>query len=390
MIDRGLRCTLHNPQYAYVAPTYGQAKRVAWEYLKDFTRYIPNRTVNEAELRIDILRPARGDHIRFILLGAENPDALAGIYLDGVLLDEYSLMNPAVWSTILRPALSDRKGWAIFIGTPRGNNHFKKIYDVAIRNETGNWFHAIHRASETGIIDEEELAAAKIEMSEDEYEQEYECSFTAALQGSYYGKYMTELTADGRITNVPYDPAVPVDTFWDLGIADTTSIWFAQQVGREVHLIDYECHGGRGLEFYVKLLQTKPYIYRDHIVPHDAAARELGSGKTRQETFWELGLDVEIQPRQSVADGINAARLLLPKCWFDKKKCEEGIEALINYQRKWDNKEHIFKDHPHHDWSSNGADAFRYLALGFRPDYDRMERKDLPRQAEDDYNEFDY
>lgn len=388
MVDQGLRCILKNPQYAYVAPTYGQAKRVAWEFLKEYTRDIPNRKVNEAELRIDIHRSDRRDHIRYILLGAENPDTLAGMYLDGVLLDEYSLMNPKVWSTILRPALSDRKGWAIFIGTPRGNNHFASIYQIARKNESGQWFSAIYRASETDIIDADELIAARIEMSEDEYDQEFECSFTAALQGSYYGKYMADLEKKGRITTVEYDPAVPVDTFWDLGISDTTAIWYAQQVGPEIHLIDYDCYAGRGIEFYVKLIKDKPYVYRDHILPHDAAARELGTGKTRQETFYTLGLTTEIQPRQSIADGINAARLVMPKCWFDKSKCADGIEALKNYQRKWDSKLHMFLDKPLHDWSSNGSDAFRYLGLGFRDNCDRMNSKNLPRMAECDYDEL--
>ena len=385
MVDQSFRCEKKNPQYAYVAPSYGQAKRVAWEYLKDFTKHIPGAKPNEADLRIDIPRPDRGDKIRYMLLGAENPDSLAGIYLDGVILDEYSLMNPIVWSTLIRPALSDRKGWAIFIGTPRGQNHFFDIYNTAIENQaSGRWYHALYKASQTGILDDEELAAAKAEMSDDEYEQEFECSFTAALQGAYYSKYMLELEEKNQITNVPYDPAVPVSTYWDLGISDTTAVWFVQEVGREVHIIDHVENAGVGLEWYVKKIKAKDYIYDEHWIPHDGAARELGTGVTRQETLRNLGLSTRIVPRQSIADGIHAVRLLLPKCWFDQVKCLRGITAMKNYQRKWDAKNKMFLDKPLHDWTSNSADAFRMLALVFQPG--RMTRsKDLPRTSTGDY-----
>lgn len=385
MVDQGLRHDMKNPQYAYIAPTYGQAKRVAWEYLKDFTKNLPGVKVNEADLRVDIPRPDRQDKIRFMLLGAENPDSLAGIYLDGVLLDEYSLMNPIVWSTLIRPALSDRKGWGIFIGTPRGQNHFYDIYNIAKLNKSGNWYNAMYKASETGVLDEEELLAAEIEMSEDEYQQEYECSFTAAMQGAYFSKYMLDLEAKNQICSVPYDPAVGVSTFWDLGISDTTAIWFAQEVGKEVHLIDYIEQSGKGLEWYVKEIKNKPYIYNEHYIPHDGAARELGTGKTRQETLREFGLSTRIVPRQSVADGIHAARMLLPKCWFDKILTAGGQNALKNYQRKWDGKNKVFLDKPLHDWASNGADAFRMMGLTFKGG-SGTKLSNLPRTAESSYN----
>lgn len=371
MIDKGFRNDKKNPQYAYVAPTYGQAKRVAWEYFKDFTKGIPGVKVHEQELRIDIPRPDRGDKIRFMLLGAENPDSLAGIYLDGVVLDEYSLMNPVVWSTLLRPALSDRLGWAIFIGTPRGQNHFHDIYNIGLGLD--NWYTAIYKASETDVVDANELVEAAQIMSEEEYEQEYECSFTAALIGAYYGKYMNKAELDGRITSVPYDPAVGVDTYWDLGIGDSTAIWFIQRVGKEVHVIDYHEESGSGLEVYVKMLRAKDYLYDVHYLPHDAAARELGTGRTRQEVLREFGLKTTIVPRQSVDDGINAVRLAIPLCWFDKEKTKAGVNALKNYQRKWDSKLKMFVNKPLHDWSSHGADAFRIFGATFNPQ--RLSRK---------------
>lgn len=384
MVDQGLRNELKNPQYAYIAPTYGQAKKVAWEYLKDFTKNIPGVTTNEAELRVDIPRPDRGDKIRFILLGAENPDSLAGLYLDGVILDEYSLMNPQVWSTIIRPMLSDRLGWALFIGTPRGQNHFFDIYNQALQNVTGNWSAHIFKASETGIIDKDELDDARAGMSEDEYEQEFECSFTAALVGAYYSKYMVELEKQNRIIAVPYDPAVPVLTFWDLGIGDAMAIWFVQQVAKEVHIIDYYENSGMGLEHYAKFVKEKKYVYGDHFIPHDGAARELGTGKTRQETLSEYGLRAKIVPRQSVEDGIHAVRMLLPRCWFDATLTSKGVNALKNYQKKWDAKNKIYLDTPLHDWTSHGSDAFRMCALTLKLGLGT--RRELPRESECDYN----
>ncbi|MEE8382535.1 MAG: terminase family protein, partial [Thermodesulfobacteriota bacterium] len=191
MIDQGLRCTLKNPQFAYIAPTYKQAKMVAWEYLIDFTRAIPGMEINKSELSVTIPRPTRNDKIKYMLLGAESPDALRGIYLDGAILDEYAQCDPIIWGQIIRPALSDRKGWSIFIGTPKGMNHFHKIFLVA--QGLDNWYTKMYKASETGVVDAEELVDARATMSEEEYNQEYECDFTAAIMGSYYGNLLNEL-----------------------------------------------------------------------------------------------------------------------------------------------------------------------------------------------------
>jgi len=387
MVDRALRNTTKSPQYAYIAPTYGQAKRVAWEYIKDFTRKIPGAKANEADLRVDIPRPKTEDKIRIMLLGAENPGSVRGIYLDGVVLDEYAEMDPTIWSQVVRPALADREGWAIFIGTPKGQNHFYNLYSQAQQYE--DWYVRMFRASETKVIADSELEAAQREMSEEEYEQEFECSFTAALVGSYYGKLLDKAEKDGRLCNVPYDPNVPVDTFWDLGIGDTTAIWFCQTVGQEFRLIDYLEDGGQGLDFFVRELKKKPYIYREHTLPHDARARELGTGKSREETLRGLGLrQLYILPRWGVDDGIHAVRMLLPKCWFDKVKCERGIKALRNYQRKWDSKNQLFLSKPKHDWASHGSDAFRYLAMGSKSEVQRTDVKKLPRKVLEEYDYF--
>lgn len=385
MLDKGLRHTLKNPQYAYIAPTYGQAKRVAWDLLKDYVKNIPGVTINEADLRIDIARPHLGDKVRFMLLGAENPGTLKGLYLDGVVLDEYAEMNPEIWSIVIRPALSDRLGWAIFIGTPKGENHLHAIYAQAQGKE--DWFTQVFRASETGIIPLSELEAARAVMSEPEYLQEYECSFSAALVGAYYGREMEEAEQSNRICGVPHDPAVPVFTGWDLGVDDSTVIWFAQRVGRETRIIDYHEESGKGLDYFVKLMKDKNYNYEEHFLPHDVAQRELSTGKSRLETLQKMGLKrVRVVPRLDIADGINAARLLIKKCYFDKDRCAFGIKALKSYERAWDAKMGVFQSRPKHNWASHGADGFRYLAIGL--DESRIDNKDRAKPQRQAHSDF--
>jgi hypothetical protein len=716
LIDRGLNNPLKNPQYAYFAPFHGQAKRVAWEYMKDYTKQFPGINVNEAELRVDIPRPnpdpTREDKIRFLLLGADNPTAIRGMYFDGIVLDEYAEMDPQIWTQVLRPTLSDRNGWALFIGTPRGQNHFYDIWKLAEKDVTGKWYYKMFKASETGIISKSELLEAQSMMSPEEYAQEFECfppgtlvatirghipieqlrlgdsvlthknrwrpvqgtmqkfftgdlisvftygsgepllctpehpflvckkesrerewkrasdlcvqdclvlpkknrgiecvsetlarllawyicegsvngnlvqfslnpksleeishvrelldsmgfavksyskgnliicdvafadflaascgclaenkripfdlisghedvffeelirgdgcvvetmqggkrfaytttskglaydvlllcgslgrragivfrpahkgnilgrdvdcresysvqisngfkvnhsslrqafptklgvayrvreilkvpysgvvhnlsvkedesyvvqgravhncSFTAALVGAYYGKEMEAAEKEGRVGKVPYDPAVPVDTAWDLGIGDTTVIWFMQQVGREFRAIDYVEDSGRGMDYYAKILKDKRYVYREHYLPHDAAAKELGTGRSREETLRSLGVSpTRIVPRQSIEDGINACRMLIPKFWFDAVKCERGITCLKNYERQWDAKNKIYSTKPLHNWASHGSDAFRSFAMGMRDNTVRTNVKHLPRISESDYD----
>lgn len=390
LIDKSLKNKKKNPKYAYVAPTYAQAKKIAWDYFKEYTRNIPGVTVNESELRITVQRGE--DKIQIYLLGAENPDSIRGLYLDGVILDEYADMHPDTWGKVIRPALSDRQGWAIFIGTPKGLNDFKEKYDYSRSNKDLEWLGFILRASESKLIPEWELRAMQNEMTEEEYAQEMECDFGAALVGAYYGKQMNKAEKDGRIRAVPYDPHVPVDTFWDLGIGDSNSIWFAQVIGDEYHLIDYVEDSGEGLEYYVKLLQEKGYIYGEHVFPHDVRARSLDTGRTREDALRSMGLqNIRILEKLPPEDRIHAARMLLDRCYFDASKCARGINCLINYQRKWDAKNQIFNNSPLHNWASHGADAFGYFALGIRQNSGRMaNRQDLPRSSVSDYNELDY
>ncbi len=357
LLKGALSCELPEPRFAYLAPYYSQAKDVAWSYLKRFTQPIPGSAPFEYELRVDL--PNAG---RVRLYGADNYDRLRGLYLDGIVLDEYGDIDPRAWQEVIRPALSDRKGWAIFIGTPKGRNHFSDLWERALKDD--GWFTLMLKASETGLLSPQELADARKTMTEDQFQAEYECSFQAAVVGAYYGREMTQAESEKRITSAPWQPQLPVYTAWDLGIGDSTAIWMVQLVGREVHLIDYMENSGVGLDWYARELDRKPYKYGEHILPHDAKARELGTGKTRQETLDSLGLrNMRILPQQSAEDGINAARLLLPSCYFDAAKCERGINALRNYRRAWDEKLKAFKSGALHDWSSHGADAFRYLAM---------------------------
>lgn len=361
LIDKALRCKLIRPRFAYIAPLYRQAKQASWDYLKAYTEPIPGARAFESELRVDL--PNDG---RVQLFGADNPDALRGFYLDGVILDEYALMPPRLWSEVIRPALTDREGWAIFIGTPKGRNAFCELYDSA--KADGSWYAAMFKASETGIIPRPELEAARLQMTEDQYEQEFECSFQAAILGSYYGKIINQLEKVGRLTRVVWEPTLPVYTAWDLGMDDATAIWFFQQHKREVRLIDYYENAGVGLDHYVQHMREKPYTYAEGgaILPHDVAVKELGTGRSRREVLEGLGVRVSVAPRLSLNDGIGAARMLLPRCWFDTEKCKRGLEALRQYQREYDDEMKKFRDKPLHDWTSHAADAFRYLAVGMR------------------------
>ena len=359
-LQRGaLRCQNVRPRFAYLAPYLRQAKTVAWDYLR--AAMAPLRpigaTVNEAELRVDY---PNGGQVR--LFGADNADALRGIYLDGVVLDEFADMDPRVWPEIIRPALADRQGWAVFIGTPKGRNEFHRLWSESQKDD--GWFSLMLKASETGLVPDAELALARHDLTEEQYAQEFECSFDAAIVGAYYGRLMAAAEQDKRIVGVPHEPAAQVWTAWDLGIGDATAIWFAQSVGREIHLIDYYEASGVDLGHYVNEINKRNYTYAGHILPHDVRAKELGTGKSRLEVLEGLGLkNLSIAPMHRVEDGISAARMFIPKCWFDATKCARGVEALKLYRADWSDKLKTLRPTPVHDWTSHAADAFRYLAM---------------------------
>ncbi len=344
-----------NPRYAYIAPTYSQAKRVAWDYLTYFARPLDAKA-NIAELRVDFFDR------RIQLYGSDNPDSLRGQYFDGVVLDEIGDQNPKIWNEIIRPALADRKGWCLFIGTPKGNNHFKELFDRAGQEE--GWSALQFKASETKLLDEKELWAAKKEMGDDKYNQEFECSFNAAVEGSYYGKLLNDLEEKGRMCPIDRDDLCRTYVAWDLGMGDSTALFVAQVTGQEIRIMDYVENHGQGLDWYVGWLKDNKWHQAEQLLPHDVEVRELGTGKSRLEVLREAGLDVRVLPRLSVEDGIQAVRRMIPKCWFNMPQVKQGLDCLRNYRREYDEKRNVFYDKPMHDWASHGSDAFRYLALG--------------------------
>lgn len=371
-----LECKLERPRFAFIGPTYTAAKSIAWDYLVHYASPIPGCKVHISDLTITY---PNGGQVR--LFGADNPDSLRGLYFDGVVFDEFGLQPPKIFSEVIRPALSDRQGWALFMGTPAGKNQFYDVTRQAQRDP--EWFYAQFKASETGILPDHELQAARKDMTADEYAQEYECSFEASVKGAIYAAEVGAARDGQRITSVPYDPVLPVDTDWDLGVGDSTAIWFSQSLrGGEVRLIDYHEASGEGLPYYANVLKSKPYVYGKHWAPHDIVVRELGSGRSRIETAASLGIHFQVCPNVDIEDGIHAARMLLPRCYFDSVKCAAGIEALQHYRRDYNTRLNEFKAVPVHDWASHGADAFRYFAVRQQAPKDKRQSgysQSLPR-----------
>ncbi len=368
LIRGALTCKKPRPRYGYLAPTYTQGKATAFDYFRHYSDDIPGRTVNQSELRVDF--PNQGQ-VR--IYGADNPDSLRGLYFDGVVLDEFGLHQAKTYSEVVAPTLVDRGGGALFCGTPNGRNQFYEMAQHAkARVAAGDpdWFYAEHKASETGLLDVGYLNAARAIMTEDEYAQEFECSFEAAVKGSIYAREMETAREQGRITTVPYDPALPVDTDWDLGVLAPTAIWFSQSLrSGEIRLIDYHEATGEGLPYYAKVLREKGYTYGTHWGPHDIQVRELESGRSRREVAAAHGIRFELTPRLhsseigEVEEGIHAARMLFTRCWFDATKCKAGLEALTHYRRDYNQRLNEFKATPVKDWAVHGADAFRGLAV---------------------------
>lgn len=355
LIHSALNCDKPNPRFAYIAPTYNQAKRVAWDYLLEYTRPLGAKA-NIAELRVDF-------HGRRIsLYGADNYDSLRGVYLDGVVIDEIGDINPNLFTEIIRPCIADRQGWCMFIGTPKGANHFKTLRDKADL-KTDGWNLLEFKSSETGILPQTELDAAFKEMGEDKFMQEFECSFAAAVEGSYYGKMVNDLVLKDRVGDIHYDELARTICAWDLGMGDSTAIWVCQLAGHEIRLVDFLENHGVGLDYYVNWLKQNNYEKAEQLLPHDVQVRELGTGKSRKEMLEESGLQVTVVPKLSVDDGIQSVRRMLPRCWFDHKT-KQGLDALRNYRREYDEKRDVFFDKPVHDWCSHASDAFRYLAIG--------------------------
>lgn len=343
---------------AYVAPFYRQAKAVAWDYLKRYSAVVPGHVVNESELRIDYPNGAR-----IQLFGADNADALRGMFFDLVVADEFGDWKPSVWPYVIRPALADRQGKAIIIGTPKGRNLFWEMHEQA--QKIAGWLAVTIRAGTSGILPKEELDALRSELTDDAWRQEMECDFDAALPGAIFGKELWQLEQDGKVKAGIYDPAMKTHAVLDLGFTDDTAIWWFQ-VGKELRLVDCYSASGMPIAHYNEVLKTKPYNYGEWLyLPHDARAKSLQTGRSIEQQFIALGWKPRIVPELGLVDGIQAARLTLASCWFDEST-REGIETLKQYQREYDEDKRAFRDKPRHDWTSHYADAFRYACLVWR------------------------
>ena len=352
------RDALHIPQsrFAYIAPTYKQAKNIAWDMLKQYSRNIPNIEYNETELTVKYPNKSK-----LTLYGADNPDSLRGLGLWGVVFDEYSQQPSNIFTEIIRPALSDHSGYAVWIGTPKGKNEFYRLHQHG--KQDNDWLSMFLTADDTNVILKEELEDASKIMSNDEFNQEFMCSFEASVRGSFYASEIAEARKKKRIKTVAYDQALKVHTVWDLGVSDSTSIGFYQRVSTEMRMIDYYESSDKGLPHYIAKLQNKGYVYGKHFAPHDIKVRELSSGKSRLEIARGLGIEFEIVPNLPVSDGINAGRLIWNKLWVDKDKCQLWLDYISQYRREWDDKKGMFKDNPLHDFTSHAADVHRYMAI---------------------------
>ena len=348
---------LPNPRGIFVAPTFAQAKDIAWQYLKQYTYTVPAMEYHEAELRATF---PTGATIR--LYGAENPDRLRGIYADIAGIDEPAAMDLAVWTDVIRPALSDRKGKAVFIGTPNGEDDFFDIYEHA--RDDKDWYSMILKASESGILSEEELTSARKLLTPEAYQLEYEVSFSAAYKGAFYAGEIEKAQEEGRIKLVPRDPLLPVYSAFDLGMDDSTAIWTFQVYNLEWRWLDYYENSGKGMDHYITWLKNRDYPIDTTFLPHDAQVRELLSGKSRKQHFEERGLNPFVLERSYVEDGINAVRLAFPKMWFNKETTKIGIKALRNYRTDYNSKNRVLQLKPKHDWSSHAADAMRTAVMG--------------------------
>lgn len=383
VVARALKEGKADGRYAYVAPYYSQAKAIAWDYLLHYSEPV-RRASSATELSVELVNGAR---VR--LYGADNPDALRGIYLDGALLDEYADFRPSVYPLVIRPMLMDRGGWTTWIGTPKGHNAFYEVRQQAIRERALGWYHLELKASSTGILSPQELADARRSMSADQFDQEFECSFEAAIPGAVWGKELREVEAAGRIRPLKAEPGVPVHTSWDLGRDDATAIWFWQTLRGEVRYLDYYENHLEDVEHYAAVVKARAedngWTYGDHWLPADAKARHLGT----KHSVWEQLQANGVRPRAvlmtEVRDGIEAGRLVLERATFDAGNCERGLESLRMYQREYDEDLKRFKDVPRHDWASHGADAFRYSAVAWRE-----ARKAAPGPAKPKPGTFDW
>lgn len=350
-----------NPQFAYLAPFRDQAKKVAWTYLKDLTKPIWAQKPNESELTV-FVRNSKGGISKIFVGGADSPDNFRGMYFDGVVLDEIGNMRPSIWYSVLRPALSDRRGWAIFAGTPAGKNMFWNLREEARMNPSTHLLIEV-KASTSGLLHEDELRDARAQMTEDAYLREFECSFDAAIPGAYWAKEIGKIYDAGQVKDFPVDKGLHVEVVADLGYTDSCSWWVWQTTAEGYRIIDFYEANSQAISHYVEWIKALPYTVDRVWLPHDAKAKSLQTGRSMVETFLQQGIKPELVPDMSLQDGIEAARQVIPLCWFNEQATYEGLEHLRAYSREWDEKTGTFRQKPKHDAHSHASDSFRYLAI---------------------------
>jgi phage terminase large subunit len=356
---------LLNPGWTafHILPTYNQAKKVIWDAntneSKRLLDYIPSEVIeakNGQEMKIRFTNGSL-----YQLIGSDNIDSLVGTNPKIIIFSEYAIQSPAAWE-YLRPILDVNKGYALFISTPRGKNHFYDLMCMARNNK--DWFCEILSIKDTGVLNEEDIDNIRSEGVSDELiQQEYYCSFNRGVEGSYYGRLVEKAREEGRICSVPYEPRSPVHTSWDIGFGDSTAITFWQEIGGEIRIIDFYENQGEGIAHYAKQIQSKPYVYGTHYMPHDAGSGSIQTGRTLQDVAWEQGLKTTILSRETdIAIGIEAVRSLLSICFIDENKCKHLIKCLENYHKKFNDKTQAYSETPLHDYTSHAADSVRYMA----------------------------
>ena len=360
LILGALETKRENPQFAYLAPFREQAKRIAWQYLKELSRDYWSKKPNESDL-IVYLKSAGGE-AKIYVGGADNPDSLRGLYLDGCVLDETGDIRPSAWYSVLRPALADRRGWAIFAGTPKGKNMFWALREEARMNPATHLLIEV-KASKSGILPMDELRDAKAQMTEDAFLREFECSFDAAIPGAYWAREIGALYDAGQVKDFEIEPDLPVEVVADLGFTDSCAWWVWQTTPDGYRVVDFYENDGQSIQHYIDWIKALPYKVAEVWLPHDAKAKSLQTGRSIIETFLQNGIRPQLVPSLSLVDGIEAARKVLPFCWFNETKVYEGLEHLRAYCREWDERAQTFKNKPKHDNHSHASDSFRYLAL---------------------------
>ncbi len=383
LIEKTMICELRKPQLAYVGPTFTQAKRIAWTYLKDYAEPYFAKPPSESELKITL----HGDRTIYCL-GADNPDSLRGMYLDGGVGDEYALWRPSVYTSVIRPALSDRRGWWVFASTPRGKNLFHGVHSKALKDKSGDWYALNLKASESGILDPYELKDLKKDLDEEEYAQEYECSFDAALKGAIYAREINDLFAEKRLQYSLYDPALVTHVAYDLGFTDATvAIYWQEGPDGTIRVVHVEAASGKDIEYHIEQLHNFAGSNKlgEVWLPHDARAKNLQTGKSIVEQFLQNDIRPSIVPNHKVRDRLAATRKMFPRIVLNRDGTDDDdegpmadlIEALKGYQREWDDNKLMFKDTPLHNWCSDYADAFGYMCVVAAPRF-----KSAPRSAD--------